>query len=213
MPKVLEFRQVSLQLQGNPVLQDFSFVVEEGNKMVLTGPSGVGKTTVIRLISGFHIPDQGEILLFGRKLTNENIREIRKQIFWLPQNFNPGNGIVRDLLNSILGFRRNREDTLSEGRIKDILTDLFLPDDILERRLETLSGGQLQRVGLGLGLAINRPVILLDEPTSQLDGRTKEKAAERYLNRKDITLISASHDPAWIDQMSQTVKLDSNADT
>ncbi|HKI47583.1 MAG TPA: ATP-binding cassette domain-containing protein, partial [Balneolales bacterium] len=88
-------------------MKDLSFLISEGEKAVLTGPSGVGKTTVIRIITGFEVPDRGNVSVFNKILDQKTVRGIREKIFWLPQHFNPGNGKVRPFLDAIFAFRHN----------------------------------------------------------------------------------------------------------
>lgn len=207
MTPIVEFQHVSLGFRKEPVLKDLSFLISEGEKAVLTGPSGVGKTTVIRIITGFEMPDRGNVSVFDKTLDQNTVRGIRRKIFWLPQHFNPGNGKVRPFLDAIFSFQQNKGMKPSADRMIEVLTQLLLPDDILDRKMEELSGGQLQRLGLGVGLMIQRPLVLLDEPTSQLDDKAKEKVAEQYAGKEDITLISASHDPVWINFMNRSIGL------
>lgn len=207
MAVVVEFEKVSIRFGDNPVLDDLSFRVNKSDKVAITGPSGVGKTTVIRLISGFQVQDKGRISVFEKTLNEQNLRSVRKEIFWLPQHFDPGNGTVGGFLDSIFSLKYNQKIKPTDDEMVELFTKLLLPDNILDRKTEQLSGGQLQRVGLGIGLMINRPLVLLDEPTSQLDDKTKEKVAEEYLSRDDMTLISASHDPAWISHANKRIQL------
>ena len=207
MIPIVEFQHVSLGFRTEQVLSDLSFIIGEGERIVFTGPSGVGKTTVIRVLTGFEVPDVGKVSVFNKILDQHTVREIREKIFWLPQHFNPGTGKVRPFLDAIFSFRQNKGTKPSVDRMIEVLTRLLLPADILDRRMEELSGGQLQRLGLGIGLLIQRPLMLLDEPTSQLDDKAKEKVAEQYAGMEDITLLSASHDPVWIDFMNRNIEL------
>lgn len=207
MPPIVEFQHVCLGFRNEMVLNDLSFSINEKEKAVLTGPSGVGKTTIIRILTGFEVPDRGNVSVFKKMLDQNIVREVREKIFWLPQHFNPGNGKVRTFLEAIFSFRQNKGIKPSVDRMTEVLTQLLLPDDILDRKMEELSGGQLQRLGLGIGLMIQRPLVLLDEPTSQLDDKAKKTIAEHYVGMEDITLLSASHDPVWIDFMSKSIEL------
>ena len=207
MPPIIEFQHVSLGFRKEQVLNDMSFIINERERVVLTGPSGVGKTTVIRIITGFEVQDRGGVSVFNSMLDQDSVRNIRGKIFWLPQHFNPGNGKVRPFLDAIFSFKQNKGMKPSVDRMIEVLTQLLLPDDILDRKMEELSGGQLQRLGLGIGLMIQRPLVLLDEPTSQLDDKAKEKVAEQYAGMEDITLLSASHDSVWIDFMNRSIGL------
>ncbi len=207
MASIVEFSNVSLQFKSESVLKDLSFTVSKGEKVVFTGPSGVGKTTVIRIIAGFQKPDYGKITVFDEFLDEYALQAVRKNIFWLPQHFNPGNGSVDEFLDSIFAFRQNQSIKPSRNEMVEILNKLLLPEDILGRKMENLSGGQLQRVGLGVGLMIKRPLVLLDEPTSQLDDKSKRTVADNYLERDGLTLISASHDPVWNGYMNKSIRL------
>lgn len=207
MHETIQIDQVSLFIKERPLFGPLSFNLSRGQSGVITGASGMGKTTLLRAIAGFRPTDKGTISLFGQVIGKESIVELRKKMFWLPQAFIPGKVPVKELLDTLFNFRENRPIKPTDTEATECLMELGLPEDILQRNTAELSGGQLQRVGLGIGLLLKRPLVLLDEPTSQLDEGAKDRVLKAYFAQPEITMLCASHDDYWNRKMDKIIPL------
>lgn len=193
--------------ESAPVIKQCSFSVEEGERVVLRGESGVGKTTIFRLLLGFEQPDEGEILYKNKPLDGETVREIRGQTAWLPQDLDLGSDTVKSLVYLPFQFERNNANKPGEDQIIETFERLGLPESSLGKKFADLSTGQRQRVGIAICHLLDKPMILLDEPTSALDSASKEKVANLLFANAKRTILSTSHDPWWIEKSNNVFEL------
>lgn len=203
----IAFSNVDFSYKKNsPVLKNFSLEAKQGDNIALKGASGSGKTTLFRLLLGFERPDNGEIYFKDKELTPKQIKRIRQETAWLPQDLNLGEGLVKDVFYYPFSFNANKAKKPDRKKIFSTFEKLGLSDDIWEERFPDLSTGQRQRVGLALCHLLDKNILLLDEPTSALDENSKEKAAKLLFDNNRIVL-SSSHDPWWIDRCDKIVEI------
>ncbi|HKJ46817.1 MAG TPA: ABC transporter ATP-binding protein [Balneolales bacterium] len=204
---MLELKDIYLKFGNEVVLNKFNLTIEEHEKIVIKGTSGIGKSTIINLILGFIKPDSGEIFWNGIPVTENNIHVIRSSVAWLPQDFMFGSGSVEDVIQFPFQFKRNNDLSHADEDIIGILHALNLDKTILSKKFTDISEGQKQRIGLALCLLLNRNFILLDEPTSALDAETKQKVIKLFLENKDLTVLTTSHDPEWVKKCDRIIEL------
>lgn len=190
------------------LLNGFSFELSKSDHMVIKGDSGTGKTTIFRLVLGFEQPDEGEIYYNNQPMDEESIHQLRKETAWLPQDLNLGAGEVKDVVQSVFQFKTNIASQPDADTIIDTFRMLALPESLLRKDFTDLSTGQRQRVGIAICHLLDKPLVLLDEPTSALDKSSKEKVSELLFNHSKRTILSASHDPWWIEQCNTVVELE-----
>jgi len=200
----ISFQQVHFAYGTETVLTDFSFLAEPGQHTVIKGESGSGKSTILKLILGFLNPNSGSITV-GRSKPGKSIR---KQTAWLPPGLNIGEGTVREVIEKPFRFSANENQLPGEGLIEDTFRTLGLSSKLINKNLQDLSTGQRQRVGIALSYLLNKPVLLLDEPTSSLDEESKNKVNQLLLAQTNKTILSTSHDPAWINKADNVITLD-----
>lgn len=205
----IRFKNVrfSYDEKSPPILDDCSFTVKQGQRVVLKGQSGTGKTTIFRLLLGFKQPEAGKIFYKGDLLDNETIREIRKQTAWLPQDLNLGSDTVRSLVDFPFQFEENSSHKPDSDKIIEVFSVLGLSDSLLDKNFADLSTGQRQRVGIAICYLLDKPLILLDEPTSALDLKSQERVANLLMKDQELTILSTSHDPRWIKQCDKVYEL------
>lgn len=205
---ILEGKKINFSYTHETIFKSFDFGLKEGEKVVVKGESGSGKSTLFRLIMGFELPDDGEVLFNGDPLNGDVIKNLRRQTAWLPQDLNLGGGIVMEVVQYPFRFKQSGNKMPEDQQIKQIFSDLGLEAETLSKTFSDLSTGQRQRVGLALCILLNKPVMLLDEPTSALDEGSKEKAISHLFSDSKRTILSISHDPYWIERCDRVINLD-----
>jgi len=208
---LLQADNINFSYGDETIFDGFSIAVERGERIVLKGESGGGKSTLMRLLLGFERPDIGSLTYKGEPLQGKHLKTFRKECAWLPQDLNIGTGRVEDVIRFPFRFKHSGNPVPDEKQILDILSNLGLERDILQKDFTDLSTGQRQRVGIALCILLDKPVFLLDEPTSALDEASKEKAADHIFSDPDRTILSTSHDSFWIDKCDRIIDLDSSS--
>lgn len=203
----IRFNNVSFSYGDKPILQNFSLDIAEGRKVALKGESGMGKSTILRLLLGFEPITAGQIFFKDQAVSADHFAAIRRSVSWLPQDLNIGDGMVQEVIHRPFEFQQNSRQKVEEQQITDLFQRLGLPGDILRQPLRELSTGQRQRVGIALCRLLDRPLMLLDEPTSALDQNSKQKAADVLLSEPGRTVISTTHDPFWLERCDKIIEL------
>lgn len=204
---MLEFKEVSLTFADEIVLDRLSFRVERGEKAVFQAPSGKGKSTILNLILGFIKPDSGRIVYNGKVVTDKNIHQLRASGAWLPQDFQLGEGSVRNVILNPFSFKRNSSLKPNEETIAGALSLLGMNKKLLDKNFVSISEGQKQRVGMVICHLLQRNLILLDEPTSALDPESKKMVIDMFLKDEKQTVVSTSHDPDWVKYCNRVIPL------
>ncbi|MDP6665625.1 MAG: ABC transporter ATP-binding protein [SAR202 cluster bacterium] len=171
-PQALEVRDLRFAYNNRPVLDGFNFRAAKGELVGLVGPNGTGKTTLLRLLSGVLRPLGGSVMILGEETRRMPTSERARLVSVVPQDPRTPMGLTAfDLV--LLGRNPHLGLLQWEGRrdaeIAMHSMALTGTDDLAQRRFENLSGGEKQRVLIALALAQQVPVMLLDEPTSNLD--------------------------------------------
>lgn len=190
---IVEYKNINLSFDRKIILENFSLRINPGEKILISGKSGKGKSTLLRMLLGFQTPDSGQIFIDDKKLSGDKIFDFRKYYAYVNQDITIRNGKVCEILKEISTYKGNN----FTGIIADELLDQFeMSKELLEKKTSDLSGGERGRLGIVLAIMLDRPIFLLDEVTSALDAQLKEKVV-RYFEQTDKTVISISHDPEW----------------
>ena len=178
--------------KGAKAINNFNLEVRKGSFTTLLGESGCGKTTILKLISGFLQPDVGLIEIDG---VNQNrIEPDKRKIAFVFQNYALFPHLT--VKNNILYGVRNKKNENNYKIFEDTVKSLNL-DNLLNRYPHELSGGQQQRVALARSLVLNPKILLMDEPLSSLDTKLREKVRDelKEIQQKlKITTIYVTHD-------------------
>ena len=191
---MIKFESVYLKRNGKEILSGLNFFVKKNEKVLIQGKSGIGKTTLFKILLGFEPIDKGRVTFNGLDIVKEHIKDIRQQIFYLSQDIDLKNERVKNLLDEI--WEHNLSKNRNKTHFESWINFLDLNDIILNQSIKELSGGERQRIGLLIGFLLDRPVWLLDEPTSALDDTMKNKIADHILGLNK-TIIIISHDAVW----------------
>ncbi|EMB24078.1 amino acid ABC transporter ATP-binding protein [Treponema denticola] len=209
---MLKIKNLTVVFNGKAVLNDFNLEVKKGETVVIIGPSGTGKSTLLRCINYLEKPQKGTIELGGvyadfSKINKKTIVTLRKHSSMVFQSFNLFNNltvkmnIVKSLM-VVYGFEKERAETVALQLLKKV--------GLLEKADDyptTLSGGQKQRVGIVRAVAINPNIILFDEPTSALDPELSGEVLNviRDLAKENMTLLIVTHEMKFAGEIADKI--------
>jgi polar amino acid transport system ATP-binding protein len=194
--RILEINQVVKTFGDNVVLNGVSLSVMEHDVVVLCGPSGGGKSTLLRTINGLERIDSGTITYRDKLLTTRSIPEFRKHIGMVFQQFNLFQNLtVRDNLIAAPVKVRHMDRNIALGKACEYL-ETFGIRDKLDAYPHQLSGGQKQRVAIVRSLLMEPDIMLFDEPTSALDPEMIKEVldAMRRLSAMGMTMVVVTHE-------------------
>jgi len=191
---MIKFKSVYLKRNNKEIFSNLDFFVQKNEKVLIQGKSGIGKTTLFKILLGFETIDSGKVLFNDFEILKDTIKKIRRQIFYLSQDIDLKNEKLSSLLDEILV--QNGIDILKRTHLRELMSFLDLNKKLLSQTIKELSGGERQRIGLLICFLLDRPVWLLDEPTSALDDRMKKKIAD-YVIKQEKTIVLISHDDVW----------------
>lgn len=178
------------------ILSKFNVSVSKGDKVLIKGRSGIGKTTLFRLILGFMRPVAGDIYFEGKKIDPQLAWYLRKKVTHISQNSDIGEGLVRDMIEEVFSYNANK-GILDTKELHSLLSKLSLNREVLDKRFENLSGGEKQRIVIIISMLTKKEIFLLDEVTSSLDKALKKRVVELFLNNPSWTVLAISHDTEW----------------
>ncbi|NIN72871.1 MAG: ATP-binding cassette domain-containing protein [Gemmatimonadetes bacterium] len=201
-PLVIDACNLDLTFGDNVVLRDISFRVREGEALAIVGPSGVGKSTILKIILRLLVPNAGQMLIDGEdinQLSFEEVLQVRQKmgmVFQAPALFD-SLSVFENVAFPLREHRRLTEQQI----VQQVGNSLSLVDMSLEefgnRLPAELSGGQKKRVGIARAIIHEPKILLYDEPTTGLDpltGRTIVKLIKRLQAELEVTSVVVSHD-------------------
>ncbi len=199
---MIEICHLSKKFGKLEVLNDVSLNCAPGQCIALIGPNGCGKTTLIKSILGMVIPTAGTIFFKDKNISRDF--HYRHMIGYMPQKGRyPDNMTIGQVIEMIKDIRGN-EEKLDEQLIED-----FGLNEILDKRMRTLSGGTTQKVSASLAFLFNPEVLILDEPTAGLDPLAAEILKEKIIaeNKKGRLIFITSHLLSELDDLVTHVVL------
>ena len=191
---LLEVRNLSVSFKNKILIHDLSFCLKKEERISISGKSGCGKTTLLKCLMGFALPDEGSIFFEGQELDEKTVWPLRRKIGYVPQEPDLGSQTVIDFLRIPFHFMSNRNLRWDADRVKDLFQLFHLEEELLEKKAPLLSGGEKQRIALISALLLERDFYLLDEVTSALDEETKSAVIQYLGGREDLSLLFVTHD-------------------
>ena len=204
---LLQVNNVGYQVGTTKILNNISFDLHPGEFKLITGPSGCGKSTLLKIIASLLSPNSGEILFVGEDIATLNPEHYRQQVSYCAQTPALFGDTVYDNLIFPWQIRNQRPDP---GVFLADLTRFQLPESILAKNINELSGGEKQRISLIRNLQFLPQVLLLDEITSALDESNKRNVNEiihHYARDKQIGVLWVTHDKDEINHADEIITL------
>ena len=195
--ELLKLENVKFAYKNTAVIEDFNLSVDEGSFTTLLGSSGCGKTTILRLISGFLNPDSGTIKINGE--IQNNVLPNRRKVGMVFQDYAlfPHLTVEQNLFYGLNLTKPSKEQKMQNEQIVKTTAENLDIQNLLKRFPSELSGGQQQRVALGRSLVLKPKILLMDEPLSSLDTNLRLKVREELKEiqkRLKITTVYVTHD-------------------
>ena len=196
MPPLLQVRGLTKSYDGGRThaLSDVSFNLEQGRSLAVLGPSGCGKSTLLRLIAGLETPDAGDVTVDGASLTDTPPHRRGFGLMHQDLALFPHLNVRDNIAFGLRSLRWSAPDTRS--RVDELLR-LMRIDALADRSVDTLSGGEQQRVALARSLAPRPRLLMLDEPLGALDRHLRAELGReirRIRDHEGVTLIYVTHD-------------------
>jgi len=196
---LVSFRNVTVRYravkgQAPRILNQFSLDIRKGEKIALIGSNGAGKSTILKMMMGLVHPEEGSVLLDGREIKDFSKEEVGELLSLVYQN--PEEMFIQDSIRADIAYAMKvRKVPEYEKRTEELLAQFRLTE-LAERDGRLLSGGQMRRASLAIGVALNPKILLLDEPTANLDIATRREVMNTLQMLKGITntVVIATHD-------------------
>lgn len=196
----IEVHNLSFSYDEHVVLDKINFSAKEGELIAFLGPNGAGKTTFFRCMLGFLKPSEGEILVNGKKIDDYSRKELASQIAYIPQSYSPAfNHTVIDSVLMGMTSQLGMFETPSEKHREkafEVLKSLKI-DHLAEKGSLKISGGERQLMLLARAMVQDAKLLIMDEPTANLDFGNSYRVMERIARLKEqgYTVIFSTHDP------------------
>ena len=205
--KILEIKEISKSFNKRKILDKFCLDVEEGEIVSIIGPSGIGKSTLLRCINGLEKVDSGEIIINDSKIKNKISKQINLDVGLVFQDYNlfPQYSVMENVtltLTKVLKMKKQEATEKAE--------ELLLQMDLLDKKDSypyELSGGEKQRLAITRTLATNPKIICFDEPTSALDPKLVTQVFKiiKKLSSKGKAILIVTHDIKFANDISNKV--------
>ncbi|KAA8325987.1 high affinity arginine ABC transporter (ATP-binding protein) [Leuconostoc carnosum] len=203
---MLEIKKLTKKYDTNTIFRDLNLTVNDGEVLSIIGPSGIGKTTLIKILAGLETANSGHIMLNGDELPVDGTRFDAK-VGLIFQDFNlfPQYTVIENITLAPINVRKT-DKVVARQQANNILTTLGMLDkaDLYPYQL---SGGQKQRVAIARALAMNPQILAYDEPTSGLDEVATKQVGDivQTLKGQGVTQLIITHDQTFAEMVSDRV--------
>ncbi len=187
---------VSKRFGSTVAVDDLTITIEDGSFVVLLGPTGAGKTTTLRLVSGLEQPDEGDILIDGQSVLRETPAQRDVAMVFQQYSLYPHMTVRENLEFPLRSPVRKTPDDVIKQKVQDVAEVLHIPHK-LNNKATALSGGEMQRVAIGRALVRDPSIFLMDEPLSSLDAKLRADLRielKRIQANLGATLLYVTHD-------------------
>ena len=207
---VVRFDQVSVSyrsVKGEPrkIFDRLNLTLYRGEKIALIGSNGAGKSTLMKMMTGLLKPSEGTVTLKDRNIRDTRPEELSRYVSLVYQN--PEDMFIKDSIEHDIAFAMQVRNLEGWQEKTDRLLERFRLSDLRQRDGRLLSGGQMRRASLAIGIALNPEILLLDEPTANLDIATRKEIMRTLNDMKNITetVMIATHDMQLVCEWAQRI--------
>lgn len=198
MDTAIEFKHVKKVYGEKVIIDDFNLKITPGEFLTVVGSSGCGKTTILKMINGLIIPDEGQVLVHDQCTQAVDLIELRRGIGYAIQGsvLFPHMTVAQNIAYVPNLLNKNDKKRTYEALSK-WMKIVGLDEELIHRYLSELSGGQQQRVGIARALAASPDILLMDEPFGAVDEITRSTLQDEILrihHQENITIIFVTHD-------------------
>ncbi|MGO2366976.1 MAG: iron efflux ABC transporter ATP-binding subunit FetA [Serratia sp. (in: enterobacteria)] len=205
--EILLLDDIHYQIGEQVILDSVSFGLNEGEFKLITGPSGCGKSTLLKIVSSLIDPTRGHIIFAGKPITDISPEEYRQQVSYCFQTPALFGDSVYDNIALPYQIRKQKPD---EQKMRSDLARFGLPENMLKKSVNELSGGEKQRISLIRNLQFMPKVLLLDEITSALDEDNKRNVNEiihQLVVQQGVAVLWVTHDKDEITHADDVITL------
>ncbi len=200
--------QVSYRsVKGEPhvVFKNLNLTINKGDKVALIGSNGAGKSTLMKMMVGLLKPQKGDVKLGGESIRDVKPEALSRRISMVYQN--PEDMFIKDSIGGDIAYAMEVRKVEGSAARTDELLERFRLTELRERDGRLLSGGQMRRASLAIGVALNPGILLLDEPTANLDIATRKEIMRTLEDMKDITetAVIATHDMQLVCEWAERI--------
>ncbi|MCF2138033.1 MAG: ATP-binding cassette domain-containing protein [Candidatus Thorarchaeota archaeon] len=202
---ILELKEVTKRYGDRTLFENVSLNLHHKEVIGISGPSGGGKSTLLRIAVDLIPPTSGEVIFLGKNVHEWNPRELRRRMILVPQQASMFPGTVRD--NLLWGLKIHRLKTTEEA-LAQVLREVNLPSTMLEKVADNLSGGEKQRIAIARALLLKPHALLLDEPTSALDEESTlmvETTVNNVVSDREVGVLIVTHNREQAERFTSRV--------
>lgn len=207
MSDLLRATDLRRTVRGTALWRGVGFALDAGTRLMVVGPSGTGKSLLLRQVAGLDPLETGEVLLRGRSQETWPMPLYRSQVMYLPQKAVVPASTVEEALKAPFQLRAHLEKTFDREQALSVLQKLGRAPEFLAQDAGNLSGGEGQMVALCRALLLAPAVLLLDEATSALDTQSAQRAEAlllEWVSGGERALMAVSHDPGQQQRLAST---------
>lgn len=206
----VSFRNVSVSyrtVKGEPkkIYEQLNLDLHKGEKIALIGSNGAGKSTMMKLMTGLVKPNEGEIYIKNLAVHETKPEKLSKYVSMVYQN--PEDMFIKDSIEADIAYAMQVRDVEDWKEKTDELLERFRLTNLKDRDGRLLSGGQMRRASLAIGVALRPEILLLDEPTANLDIATRKEIMKTLKDMEDITdtVMIATHDMQLVSEWAERI--------